>query len=303
MMGGRIGGANGRLNIGFAWGLMLLVSDLPDALFRALGGEVPKELPLAKIALLAASLALCALEKRLRPLRPFAIVLLVLFVALGVSDIVGRSAWWQGHFGGETVSFERGYTGLYIRDGGVALVVAVALLLLRRGRSRAFLVKGEASAPIGPVRWLGIKPGESWRTFGWIFALAAAVLVALPTVLAVRPAPGALGRVAGLLPAVLLFAAVNALNEEVYFRASFLSTLEDAVGRGNAILIAAVFFGMSHYLYGSPPGLVGFLMTAFLGWLLGKSMIETRGMLWPWIMHFLPDVVVFTSYALTWAPR
>jgi hypothetical protein len=27
-------------------------------------------------------------------------------------------------------------------------------------------------------------------------------------------------------------------------------------------------------------------------------MLETRGIAWPWLMHFLPDVVVFFSYAL-----
>ena len=64
-------------------------------------------------------------------------------------------------------------------------------------------------------------------------------------------------------------------------------------------MIAAVFFGMAHYLYGSPPGVAGFLMTAFLGWLLGKSMLETKGILWPWFIHFLSDVVVFLFYAVT----
>lgn len=39
-------------------------------------------------------------------------------------------------------------------------------------------------------------------------------------------------------------------------------------------------------------------MTGFLAWLLGKSMLETRGIGWPWFIHFLPDVVIFLSYAL-----
>ena len=38
-------------------------------------------------------------------------------------------------------------------------------------------------------------------------------------------------------------------------------------------------------------------MTGFLAWLIGRSMLETRCMLWPWIIHFCPDVVVF-AYAL-----
>jgi hypothetical protein len=36
-------------------------------------------------------------------------------------------------------------------------------------------------------------------------------------------------------------------------------------------------------------------------WLFfGKSMLETKAFLWPWLIHFLPDVIIFISYALLW---
>ena len=38
-----------------------------------------------------------------------------------------------------------------------------------------------------------------------------------------------------------------------------------------------------------------------LAFLLGKSMLETRGMGWAWFMHFVPDVFIFFSYAMTWS--
>jgi membrane protease YdiL (CAAX protease family) len=288
-----------NLIVAVAWGTALLISDLPDVLFKALAGHVPGRLAWAKVGLLAAGLVACSLWKRLRALRPFFIVFLVFFLALVLTGVARGTPWWEGRFGGGSVSFTLGYAGIYILDCAVALAVIAALRAVKRRRRAFFLVKGDLRAPIGPVRWLGIRAGESWRTFGWIFALAAALAVAVPTLLSVRLAPGALGRAAGLLPAVLLFAAINAFNEEVYFRASFLSTLADVIGRGHTLLVASVFFGMGHYLYGSPPGIVGFLMTAFLGWLLGKSMLETKGLLWPWLIHFLADVVVFLSYALT----
>jgi hypothetical protein len=41
-------------------------------------------------------------------------------------------------------------------------------------------------------------------------------------------------------------------------------------------------------------------MTGFLAWLLGKSVLETKGLLWAWFIHFLPDVVIFYSYAIAW---
>ncbi len=288
-----------RLTVAFAWGFMLLVSDLPDVLFHTLVGRIPGQLSWAKVGILVAGLVVCRLWKTLHALRPFVLVLFVLFLALGLTGMVRRMPWWNSRFGGEHVSFVLGYLGIYFLDGAVALAVIATLWALKRRRSAFFLVKGDLAAPVGPVRWLGIRSGESWRTFGWIFAVVAALAVAVPTLLGVSPPPGALGRLASRLPFVILFAAVNAFNEEVYFRASLLSTLVEVVGRGHALGIAAVFFGLAHYLYGSPPGIVGFLMTAFLAWLVGKSMLETRGFLWPWFIHFLPDVVVFLFYALT----
>jgi hypothetical protein len=122
-------------------------------------------------------------------------------------------------------------------------------------------------------------------------------------VLASVPSAAQIARAALLLPAVVVFAAVNAFNEEVYFRASLVSTLHPVLGTGHTLLLSAAFFGLAHYLYGSPPGIVGFLMTGFLAWLLGKSMLETRGFLWAWFIHFVPDVVIFASYALARVQR
>ena len=292
-----------RLATAFAWGMILFVSDLPDVLFKAFAGIVPGSLSWAKVGLLAAGLIACFLWKRLRALGPFAFVFFVFFLALDLAGLARKTAWWSGRFGGKHVSFGLGYAGIYLLDCGVTLAVLAALWVVKRRRSAFFLVKGDLAAPIGPVRWLGIRPGESWRKFGWIFAVIAGLAVAVPTILSPPLSPGAFGRAASLLPFVLLFAAVNAFNEEVYFRASLLSTLVDVVGRGHTLMMIAFFFGMAHYLYGSPPGVVGFLMTAFLGWLLAKSMLETKGLLWPWFIHFVPDVVVFLSYALTWVPR
>jgi len=53
-------------------------------------------------------------------------------------------------------------------------------------------------------------------------------------------------------------------------------------------MIISVFFGLSAR-YGVPSGLLGVFLSSFLGWFLGKSMIETKGFFWAWLIHFLPD--------------
>lgn len=57
------------------------------------------------------------------------------------------------------------------------------------------------------------------------------------------------------------------------------------------------FFGLGHY-YGYPSGVLGVLLSSFLGWFLGKSLLETKGFFWAWLIHFVPDVFIFIFLAI-----
>jgi membrane protease YdiL (CAAX protease family) len=252
----------------------------------------------AKAAFLAVFFGLTRLSKAIRPLWQYALVLFTLFVALGLTSLLRGTTWFQGRFNYRGVSFFRGYAALMILDILVALAVIAVLWFMKRDRRAFFLVKGRMDATVEPIRWLGIKAGKSWRTFSWIFAGVAALAVAVPTVIGIAPSGSTLLKALPLLPACVLLAAVNAFTEEAYFRCSLLSTLHDVIGKTHTLLLTLVFFGLSHWLYGSPPGLVGFSMVGFLAWIMGRSMLETKGLLSPWMIHFFPDVVVFMSYAL-----
>ena len=281
-----------------AWVGMLIISSLPDIFFQYLTGQVPPRIDQAKLAGSVLFLGLVLVWKRVRPLWQYALVLLVFFLTYVITQWIYQTSLWQARFGGEDIAFFVGFLGIYILDFVIALAVIVVLWVIKKNRQDFFLTRGQLDAPIKPVRWLGIREGESWRTFGWIFAVVASLLVAIPTLLVMRPTLETLLLALPLLPAALLFAAINAFNEEIYFRASLLSTLPEIIGRSQAMLITITLFGLAHYLYGSPPGVLGFLMTGFLAFLLGKSMLETRGLAWPWFIHFLPDAVVFFSYAV-----
>lgn len=179
----------------------------------------------------------------------------------------------------------------------VTLVIIGIMFLVKRRASAFFLAKGELSAPVEPVRWLGADPGERWNRFGrnFTFYISLGTLVFL--VLAGRPALETVVQAMVLLPAVLLAAALNAFNEEMTYKASFLSVLEEPAGKQQALWLMAAFFGLGHY-YGVPYGVVGVLMAGFLGWLLGKSMLETRGLFWAWFIHFWQDVLIFSFMAM-----
>ena len=111
--------------------------------------------------------------------------------------------------------------------------------------------------------------------------------------LTVRPAWGNLPGAIAALPAAIIIAELNAFNEEFTLRAAPLSALESAVGREQALWLTTFFFGMGQY-YGMPYGVVGVLLAGFLGWFLGKSMQETGGFAWAWLIHLLQEVIIFT---------
>lgn len=284
-----------------AWGVMLIVSDLPDILLTWLGVPLPSWMLWAKAAFLAAFFVMTRMRRALRPLWQYALALFTLFLALGLTSLLRGTAWFQVRFNYQGVPFFKGFAALMVLDILVALAVLAVLWLMKRDRRAFFLARGRLDAPIEPIRWLGIKAGESWKTFTWIFGGVAALAVAVPTILGIAPSAATWSRALPLLPACILLAAVNAFTEEAYFRCSLLSTLHEVIGRGHTLGLILVFFGLSHWLYGSPSGPVGFAMTGFLAWIMARGMLETKGMLAPWIIHFLPDVVVFFSYALLFA--
>jgi hypothetical protein len=281
-----------------AWVAMLFVSDLPDILLTWLGAPPPTWIFWAKAAFLAVFFGLTRMSKAIRPLWQYALALLALFLALGLTSLLRGTAWFQEHFNYRGVSYFKGFAAVMVLDILVALAVIAVLWLMKRDRKAFFLVKGRLDASVEPIRWLGIKAGGSWKTFTWIFAGVSSLAVAVPTIIGIAPSGADFLRALPLLPAAVLFAAVNAFTEEAYFRCSILSTLHDVIGKTHTLLLILVFFGLSHWLYGSPSGAVGFAMTGFLSWIMAKAMLETRGLLCPWIIHFLPDVVVFFSYAL-----
>ena len=100
------------------------------------------------------------------------------------------------------------------------------------------------------------------------------------------------------LPLILLSAALNAFGKEATYRAAPMAMLIPAVGPNRAIWLTAIWFGLGHYYDGIPSGVVGLLQTGLLALLLGKMMVDTRGMGWPWFLHVVLDTVIFSSILL-----
>jgi membrane protease YdiL (CAAX protease family) len=279
------------------WAVMLLMSTLPNILWRESTGASAGWLFWVKEGILITLLLLSIWWQALRPLRHFMAIILILFAAEWSFSWLASSALWIGWFGSADAPFAQSMWAVQVQRFSVTLVVIVALLAMKGRLSAIFLLPGNLRAMAQPVPWLGIHRPISWMRLGALASVLISLGLLLFLVIAGWPTLGALPQALPLLPLVLLFAAMNAFSEEVSYRSSLLSTSESVIGSRQAVLLAAVFFGIGHY-YGIPYGIIGVVMSGFLGWFLGKAMVETRGLGWAWFIHFVQDVLIFSFMAV-----
>jgi hypothetical protein len=279
-----------------AWVVILLISILPDILFREFTGNLPGWLFSIKVALLIVLLAVSFLWLDLRPLRLFLAVLLIAYLLeWGISWFyasLSYSTWFI-----RTNSFIQQMAFVQIPRLTSGILMVILMLFLFHKPGNFFFIKGDLAAKAEPIPLIMTRP-SSWKILGPIIAAAMCLgLVVFSVIFGDLPSSQSLQNALPLLFFVPLFAASNAFGEEILYRAPLLASLENPVGPVHALLISAAYFGISHF-YGVPYGILGIALAFIPGWLLGKSMLETRGFFWAWFIHFWMDVVVFTFIAL-----
>lgn len=279
-----------------AWLVILLVSLLPDVFLNEVLDQ-SINLLWWKIGFLGLLFVLSFFGDRFRRLRILFLLVGVIYLAEFAVSLLSELKFWSGIFGGPEAGFSRELLGIQLGRLLVSLTLIGVMLLIGWNRKDFFLVRGKLNAPIQPVRWLGFPERDPWTQFGgqWGAYITLGTLVFL--ILAGRPSFNQIWLTLPFLPVVLLGAVLNAFNEEVTYRSTLLASLEPVVGPGSSLMISAVFFGSAHY-YGVPYGVIGVVMATFLGWILGKAMLETRGFFWAWFIHFLQDVVIFFFLAM-----
>lgn len=279
------------------WLVTVLISTIPAIAFTELAGQVPGWVPLAQAGVLVVLLLAGSVSAWLRPLRRFALVMLALLVLLqGLPRVDLTWQPLQSLFG--ATAFDDRMQAEQIAKLALALLMIGVLLLLGYRRRDFFLAWGDSRAPLRPAPLLGFPRPEPWWRFGLQWGFYVAIGLAVVLSLSARPTSAELAGVLPMLPSILFYAALNSFNEEMTFRAPMLATLEPVLGSTQAVWQAAVLFGTAHY-YGM--GLAGAVLSIFMGWLLGKAMVETRGLFWAWWIHVLADVVIFTLLAASLA--
>jgi len=281
-----------RLTTWIAWISMLCVSTLPDILLREIFTLNLSWLIWVKLAVLVVLGLAGFLWRPLRPLQRFFLILAILFLAEWASGRLAATAVWQGLLIGLPAGFTQSMLSTQLLRLAVAILMVLVLLVLFKKPKNFFFVRGDLQAVAQPIPLIMTKP-DSWKKLGWILAVCITGGTLLFLFLGGLPTNIPFTSILALFPFVILFASINAFAEEMNYRAGLLAALEAPLGGSQALLITALFFGIGHF-YGVPYGIVGVVMASLLGWLLGKSMLETRGFCWAWLIHFLQDVAIFT---------
>jgi membrane protease YdiL (CAAX protease family) len=281
-----------------AWLGTLLLSRLSEIVLREFLGIDPAAWMIWFWSLTGAALiALTFLWSLIQPLRRYFLMLTLIWVVTELLILLTtRNPIWLGWFGSDkpwVVSFfgERLFVVL------LALLLAAVLLVLGQRRQDFFLTVGELNARVAGLQWLGTNRPVTWTVLGPIAAIVLTTLIGIVTFMLNPPEGAGLVKVIPLLPAVLLFALMNAFGEELAYRAVPLSQLWTVVGKGQAIWMTAVWFGLGHYYGGIPSGLSGAIFLTLLGVLFGKAMLETKGIAMPVFIHFWGDLLIYVLLA------
>jgi membrane protease YdiL (CAAX protease family) len=228
----------------------------------------------------------------LRPLTALVSALTALaggFVALFLLErATGFTAWSEGGPQYQAVPAESALLCL-----PTLAMVAVAFGFGFR-RRELFLGRGDLDAP---TRIPGTSRRVGWRRAGPFVVLLFAVPLCVELALTTHTHSNLLGRVALFLPLGIGFAAVNAAQEEIRFRAVPLALAVPVVGGERAVWMTATAFGLAHW-FGHPNGTTGVALTLLAGLVLAKAMVETRGLFWPWAIHAVQDVAIFAFLVL-----
>ena len=283
------GRRDGR-TLAFAWLVTLVLSSLPAILAVELAGAGPRA---ASWSAPGAAVALFVVAWTWRPARPLLRYLVVMAVVFCVAYLLPPLL--SGVMGGGSDLSDMLWNKTVFLL--VASVVAGLLVTVFRMTPReAYLTPGDMAAP-SAVHLPGTSRTVSWAVLGPVAAAALFALMATVTWLQMGLGPAAWERLVPL-PLVIGCAAFNALGEEVVYRSGPLATLVSIVGPRQAVLLTSVWFGLAHFSGSVPEGFGGVLQSGVLALLLGSAMVATRGLGWPFLLHFAVDLVVFASLAV-----
>jgi membrane protease YdiL (CAAX protease family) len=288
-----------RTLIWIAWLATLLVSNLPLVIARDwLGTDLPwiNAIWMGAVILLIVATYLWSVLKPLRSY--FTIMGVIILMAFVILPFAWGTEFWQSLTAAQSPMVE--LLAYRVTITLATFIVLACLLAMGKKPKEAFLTVGNLNAPFGGNASPTRKRVLTWPVFGTLMTLLlGGSFFAFLMSQIQGPISTILTSVVPLLPIILLSAALNAFSEEAMYRAAPLSTLYRVIGPSHALWLTSLWFGLGHYYGGFPSGLAGMIQSGLLGVLMGKAMLDTRGLGWPWMIHVVIDTIIYIFMAAT----
>ncbi len=176
------------------------------------------------------------------------------------------------------------------------LSLATTYLLNKESFTNYFSI-GNPYANGQELKMFGIKKGDSWLLTGLYLSIFISLATAFFMFFQLKKANVDWSLLQSGILWIILFSITNAFCEEIIYRLGIVSPLKGLLSPMSIFVVSAVLFGLPH-LAGMPSGIIGAIMASLLGLVLAKSVYETDGLFWAILIHFLQDVIIFSSLYL-----
>tara|TARA_Y100000739_G_C20576424_1_gene450508 strand:- start:559 stop:1257 length:699 start_codon:yes stop_codon:yes gene_type:complete len=222
-------------------------------------------------------------------------IIIALLITIGILTLSG-----QANRIGVTVS-QNSFINVQINYQllllGLSLLSMISSYLLNPDSFKSFLSLGNISAKGEELKIFGIKKGDSWLKTGISLSIFISLVTALFMYFQLKGQNIDFGILKKGLFWVLVFSLTNSFSEEIIYRVGINGPLANLLSANKIFLISAVIFGIAHFK-GMPNGVIGIVLAGLLGYILSKSVHETNGIFWAWLIHFLQDLIIIGTLYL-----
>lgn len=96
---------------------------------------------------------------------------------------------------------------------------------------------------------------------------------------------------------VFVLALLNSLSEELIYRGALITVMESDFPHWFIAIMSGIVFLLAH-IKGQVKGLFILFGSGFVGWCLAYVVLQTQGLFWAWLIHFVQDTVIFTAFIM-----
>jgi membrane protease YdiL (CAAX protease family) len=180
---------------------------------------------------------------------------------------------------------------------GLAFISLASAYLLNPEGVKSILSFGDLAAEGEELKIVGIKEGDSWMKTGISLSIIMSLVTGVFMYFQIKGQAVDFRLLKTGIFWIFLFSLTNSFSEEMIYRVGLNGPLYKLISPQAIFLISAIIFGLAHF-QGMPNGLIGVILAGLLGYVLSKSVHETNGIFWAWLIHFLQDVIIIGSLFL-----